>query len=80
MIIINIKLEKSQADGKEIHLHSRQTSTRNEQMLIRSTSIWLDEQRKDYIDPKGHKQRNRSKQLQTHNLPSDDVENTNRAN
>ena len=35
----------------------------------------MDDQRKNHIDPKGPKQRNRSKQLQTHNLPTKDVEN-----
>ena len=35
----------------------------------------MDDQRKEHIDPEGPKQRNRSKQLQTHNLPTDDVEN-----
>ena len=34
----------------------------------------MDDQRKDYIYPKGPKQRGRSKQLQTNNLPTDDVE------
>ena len=34
----------------------------------------MDDQRKNHIDPKGPKQRNRFKQLQTHNLPTDDVE------
>ena len=34
----------------------------------------MDDQRKDYINPKGPK-RNHLKQLQTHNLPTDDVEN-----
>ena len=38
---------------QEIHLHSRQTSPRNEQMLTRRASTWLDDQRKDYINPKG---------------------------
>ena len=61
---------------QEIHLLSRQTSTRNEQMLTRSTGTRLDDQRKDHIDPKGPKQRNCSKQLHTHNLPTNDVENT----
>ena len=65
---------------QEIHLHSRQTSTRNEQRLTRHASIWLDDQRKDYINPKGPKQRNCSKQLQTHNLLTNDVENTNSTN
>ena len=48
---------------QEIHLHSQKTSTRNEQMLTRYTSTWLDDQRKDHINPKGPKQRNCSKQL-----------------
>ena len=37
----------------------------------------MDDQKKDHIDTKGHKQRNHSKQLQSHNLPTDDVENVN---
>ena len=37
----------------------------------------MDDQRKDHIDPKGLKQRNCPKQLQNHNLPTDDVENIN---
>ena len=61
---------------QEIHLHSRQTSTRNEQMPTRHASTWMDDQRKDYINPKGPKQRNCSKQLQIDNLPTNDVENT----
>ena len=36
--------------------------------------------RKDYINQKGPKQRDCSKQLQTHNLPTNDVENTNCTN
>ena len=40
----------------------------------------MDDQRKDHIDPKEPKYRNRSKQLQTHNLPADDKENINSAN
>ena len=40
---------------QEIHLHSQQTSSRNEQIFTRSTSTWLDDQRKDHIDPKGPK-------------------------
>ena len=31
---------------QEIHLHSQQTSSRNEQMPTRCTSTWLDDQRK----------------------------------
>ena len=49
-------------------------------MLTRSTSTRIYEQRKDHIDPKGSKQRNRFKQLQTHDLPNDDVENINSPN
>ena len=58
----------------------RQTSTRNEQMPTWSTHTWMDDQRKGQIDPKGPKQRNCSKQLQTHNLPTDDVEHINSTN
>ena len=77
----NIKLENARPWSntwflvQEIHLYLRQTSTRNEQMLTR-----MDDQRKDHIDPKGPKQRNRSKRLQTHNLLTDDVENINSTN
>ena len=63
----------------EIHLHSRQTSTRNEQMPT-STRTRMDDQRKYHIDPKAPKQRNRPKQLQTHNLTTDDVENIDSTN
>ena len=38
---------------QETHLHSRQTRTRNEQLPTRCTSIRLDDQRKNHIDPKG---------------------------
>ena len=65
---------------QEIHLHSRQISTRNEQMLTSCTNTWLDDQRKDHIDLKGPKQRKCSKQLQIHNLSTDDVENINSTN
>ena len=65
---------------QEIHLHSGQTSTRDEQMLTKRASTWMDDQRKDYISPKGTKQRNCSKQLPTDNLPNNDVENTNNTN
>ena len=40
----------------------------------------MDNQRKDHINTKGLKQRNRPKQLQTHNLPTNDVENINSTN
>ena len=79
----NIKLESARPWWntwllvQEIHLHSRQTSTRTEQMFTRRASTWMDDQRKDYINPKGPKQRNCSKQLLTYNLPNNDVENTN---
>ena len=82
----NTKLEKARSRwntwflDQEIHLHSWQTLTRNWQMLTRSTDTKLDDQRKDHFDPKGPKQRNCSKQLQNHNLPTDDVENTNSIN
>ena len=39
----------------EIHPHSRQTNTRNEQMPSRCKSTWLDDQREDNINPKGPK-------------------------
>ena len=65
---------------EEIHLYSRKTSTRNEQMLTRNTGTRLDDERKDHIGPKGPKQRKCSKQLQTDNLSTNDVENTNSKN
>ena len=40
----------------------------------------MDDQKKDHINPEGPTQGNRSKQLQTHNLPTDDVENINSTN
>ena len=40
---------------QEIHLHSRQTSTRIEQMPTRCPSTWLDDEKKDHIDPIGPK-------------------------
>ena len=60
-----------------MHPYSRQTSFRNEQMLTRSTSTWLDNQKKDHIVAKGPKKRNRSKQLQTNYLLTNDVDNIN---
>ena len=68
------------ASSSQIHPHSRQTSTRNEQMPSRHTSTWMDDQRKDYMNPKGPKQRNCSKQLQADNLPTNNVDNTNSTN
>ena len=55
----NIKLENARPWWntwllvQEVHLHSRQTSARNEQMPTRRASTWLDDQRKDYINLKG---------------------------
>ena len=40
----------------------------------------MDDERKDYPDPKRTPKRNRPKQLQTHNVPTDDIENTNSKN
>ena len=40
----------------------------------------MNDQKKDQIDTKGPKQRNHAKQLQTHNFPTDDVENINSTN
>ena len=40
----------------------------------------MDDQKKDHIDPEGPNQRNRPKQLQTHNLTTDDMENINSIN
>ena len=40
----------------------------------------MDDQKKDHIDPEGPSQENRPKQLQTYNLPTDDVENINSTN
>ena len=49
-------------------------------MHTNSTGTWIDDQRKDHIDPKGPKHRNRPKKLRTHNLSTDDVENINSTN
>ena len=40
----------------------------------------IDDQRKDHIDPKETKQMKRPNQLQTHNLPTDFMENINSTN
>ena len=40
----------------------------------------MDDQSKEHIDPKGPKERNCPKQLQTHNWPTDSVENINSTN
>ena len=60
---------------RDIYLHSRQTSTRNEQMPKRSTSTRMDDQMLDHIDPEVYPQENHPRQLQTQNLPTNDVEN-----
>ena len=86
MTLKNIKLKNARPWWntwilvQEIYLHSRQTIIRKGQMLTRSTRTGMDDQRKDQIDPKGPKRRNRPKQLQTHNLPTDGVENINSTN
>ena len=82
----NIKLENARPWWntwflvQEIHLHWWQTSTRNGQMPTRSTCTQMEDERKDHIDPEGPNQRNCPKQLQTLNLPTDDVENINSSN
>ena len=40
----------------------------------------MDDQRKDHIDPEGLSQGNRPKQIQTHNMPTDDGDNINCTN
>ena len=40
----------------------------------------MDDQRNDHIDPKRPPQGNHPKQLQNHNVPTDDVENINGTN
>ena len=49
-------------------------------MPPRNTRTRMDEQSKYHFDPKRLKQSNRSKQLQTHNMPTDDVQNINSIN
>ena len=44
-------------------------------MPTRSTNSHMDDKRKDHIDPEGPSQRNRPKQIHTHNLPTYDVKN-----
>ena len=62
---------------QEIHIHSRETRTRNKQIPTRRIHTGMDDPRKDHIDTKAPKQRNRIKQLKTNNLSTDDVENIN---
>ena len=49
-------------------------------MSTGNTRTQINDQRKDSIDSKRSSQRNRPKQLQTHKLSTDDVENTNGTN
>ena len=53
------------------------TNSRNEQMPTKIPNIRVDNQRKNHIDQEGPKQMNRPKQLQTHKLSTDDLENIN---
>ena len=82
----NIKLENARPWWntwilvQELNFHLRHTSTWNVQMLKRSTHTRMDDQRKDHIDPRNPTQRNRPKQLLSHNLLTDDVENINSTN
>ena len=82
----DIKLEKARLWWhswilvQEIHLHPCQTCTRNEQMSSRSRRTWMDDQRKNHIDPKWTPQKNRPKQLLTYNVPTYFVQNTNCTN
>ena len=66
--------------GSKIHLHSWQTSTRNELMPTRSRRTQMDDQRKDDIDPKWPLKMNHFKQLQTYNMLNYDVKNGNCTN
>ena len=45
-----------------------------------STSTRIDDQKKNHIEPERPPQNNRPKQLQTHYVPTDDVENNNSTN
>ena len=56
---------------QEIHLHSRQTSTRNGRMLIRSTCTRMDDKRKGHIYQEEPYKKNHPTQLQTHKLLTD---------
>ena len=49
----------------------------NNKMPTNSTCTRVDDLKKDHIDTKGPNQRKPPKQLQTHNLPTNDVENIN---
>ena len=60
-------------------IHNRLALEMNK-CLKKSICTRMDDQRKDRINPKGPKQSNCPKQLQTHNLPCDVVENINCTN
>ena len=80
MTLKNIKLEKHQAMMEYMVFGSRnplQTNSRNEQTPTSSTHSRMEDERIDHRDLKGLKQKNHFKQLQTHNLSTDDVENNN---
>ena len=59
-------------------IHDRQALEMNK--CLQRAHVPKDDQRKDYIDTKGPKQRIRPKQLQTHSLPTNDVANINSTN
>ena len=56
-----------------MHLHLQRVVLE----MTRSTRTQMDDQRKDHIDLKRPKHKKQSKQLQTYNLPINDVENFN---
>ena len=86
MTLKNIKSENARQwwntwiGDQEIHNHSWQTSARNEQMSIRNPLTRMDDQRKNHTDTKRSSKRNCHKQLQTHNVHTYDVANTNGTN
>ena len=49
-------------------------------MHIENWDTQMNDQREDHSDPKRHPQRNCSNQLETHNMPTDDMENINSTN
>ena len=55
-------------------------TTKNEQIPARSTRTRMDSQWKDHIDPEGPLRGNLPQQLQTLNVPIDNVENINSTN
>ena len=56
------------------------TSTRNEQMTTRSTRTRMDDQKKRPHGSRRTHSKDRPKQLRTHKVPTDDVENINNSN